>query len=790
LLRVFRKTVFIMLAVCCVTTFVEAAVFTDVSDSHSNAAAIDYLSKEGVIGGYPDGSFRPQDSVNRAEALKILLLASGVEIQEPSQNVFADVLQGEWFAPFVFSAKQNLIVDGYPDGSFRPAQTVNLVEALKMLLQTNSVILENYETEEKLFSDSEKNAWYNAFLFYAKTFELVEADSADQIFPATPLTRAQLAEIVFRFQTRVESVCPQFLENAKTIQTNYFREITLENELPNIFYENEIFALRGVVANPTESVLAVVENRKNKNQEHFTAKTENQNFTIPVEFHAPGSYNFTVIPTTANSNSAVMVEVLPRECSPAIVVSSGLPPVNIQTSLIENSPTVSWDSSENNIFRVVLRQNENRFERLVSADQNSLTLDPVDFKNFTEGEATLQIFGAKAEKGWSFEPRSEWFGSQISPLLLSQHHFSELDEGGLVLSSPPIYRSPQISFTGTAKTDIEATAYLITPRGKVEEISILENTEKISAGTQFALDLQLPEIGTYILEINATNGIAVFNHPIYLPSEFPLLPDFVDLRESPDNDLRFSPNREKLIWLRAVNSFRAQQQLSKVSLDLELSNFAQNYAEQMAVEGFFGHVDSAGNNPDVRRKIFGLQLPVGENLARDYKTNYAHAGLLRSAAHRANILTPEWRRVGLGIAKDSEGRILFVQEFSVDPFLSENLIGSRAELLGLINSIRMERGSPAFISDGQIELAAQSWSEEMVADDFLDFTYVDSSLEGSIRATGYSGSFTTFIASANKLSQIVEVLNDEVFTEAGKTRLAIGLAQDTDGMFRATLVFR
>ena len=242
--------------------------------------------------------------------------------------------------------------------------------------------------------------------------------------------------------------------------------------------------------------------------------------------------------------------------------------------------------------------------------------------------------------------------------------------------------------------------------------------------------------------------------------------------------------------MRAVNDTRAQLRLSKVTLDSELSAFAQEYAERMAAENFFGHSDPAGNDPDTRRKIFGLQLPVGENLARDYQTAYAHAGLLRSAAHLSNILTPEWTRVGLGIAEDSEGRMLFVQEFSTDPLSSDSLSKTKSELLAEINALRIAEGLSSLRADSDLENVAQDWSAKMLADDFLDFVHVDDSLENSIRATGYRDSFMTFIASAGRLSQIAEVLTDEILAATDKSRVAIGLVQNSDGSLIATLILR
>ncbi|MCK5471776.1 S-layer homology domain-containing protein [Candidatus Gracilibacteria bacterium] len=802
----FRKLIFGAFVFVAFNGVAEAAAFPDVSFSHPNAVAIDFLTTEGVISGYPDGNFQPENFVNRAETLKILLLASGITIQAIPQNEFPDVPDEAWFASFVASARAREIADGYPDGFFRPGRTVNLVEALKMLFAANEVQLENYKTETKLFADSEESAWYNSFLFYAKTFEIVESDSADQVFPATPLTRGQLAEIVYRFFTRVEAVCPRLLENSRTIPANYFREISLVDGLPNIFYEDEVFGLVGSVAEDVESVTVVFENRESNEHTQFSADVEENNFSLAAEFRVPGHYNFSIIPSTTDRNSAASIEVLPRECAPATIESGGIPPENLRAKILNNEPMLAWDSGDNNLFRAVIRQNENRFERLVSANQDSLVLDPADFENFEAGEATFQIFGAKSEHGFSYEPRTQWSASSPITLDLSQHHFSTFEEEQLTLLSLPIYRGPRISFSGTAGTDLESTAHLITPAGMVEEVSILPSTsshstnsgqagqmkeaEEILAGTSFTLNLQLPEVGTYILEINAANGIAALNHPFYLPNEFPLLPDFTDLRESPNLQRKISVNRERAIWLRLVNEFRASQRLPAVKLDEEISKFAQDYAEQMATENFFGHIDLSGDDPDARRKLAGLPLPVGENLARDSKTEYAHAGLLRSAAHRANILAPEWTRVGLGIAKDVNGQLFFVQEFSTDLLVEENSAEFKSELYELINSRRREENTVELISDPALNLVAQGWSEKMAEEDFLDFVHGGESLENSIRAAGYDGSFASFIASAGKLSQIVGGLSEDVFTDSTKSRVAIGLAQDSNGSFRATFVFR
>ncbi len=108
-----------------------ALAFSDVSTKTGYSTAIEALQQKGVIQGYADGSFKPLDGINRAEFLKILLESRG-EVSADMANCFPDVTN-EWFARYVCIAKEEGIVSGYPDGTFHPEDPINFVEASKML---------------------------------------------------------------------------------------------------------------------------------------------------------------------------------------------------------------------------------------------------------------------------------------------------------------------------------------------------------------------------------------------------------------------------------------------------------------------------------------------------------------------------------------------------------------------------------------------------------------------------------------------------------------------------------
>lgn len=112
---------------------VHATTFRDASAS-PYAQAIADLQLNGAIEGYADGTFKPNATINRAEFLKIVLAArDGKTPPDVSGGCFPDVERGAWYGPWVCSALQDGIVDGYPDGTFQPDGEISFVEAAKIL---------------------------------------------------------------------------------------------------------------------------------------------------------------------------------------------------------------------------------------------------------------------------------------------------------------------------------------------------------------------------------------------------------------------------------------------------------------------------------------------------------------------------------------------------------------------------------------------------------------------------------------------------------------------------------
>ena len=137
---------------------------------------IEKLISWGAVAGYPDGTFKPSNSTNRAEMAKIIAEAFDLTIPSLTENPFPDVPKNEWFAPFVAAVKNAGIVSGYSDGTFRPGNSINRAEALKMAIAATGQSAPASSVEQ--FSDVPTNAWYARFVALAKTNSIVSGSPA------------------------------------------------------------------------------------------------------------------------------------------------------------------------------------------------------------------------------------------------------------------------------------------------------------------------------------------------------------------------------------------------------------------------------------------------------------------------------------------------------------------------------------------------------------------------------------------------------------------------------------
>jgi uncharacterized secreted protein with C-terminal beta-propeller domain len=196
-------------------------IFSDVPAEDVSATAIDYLKKNNVVSGYPDGTFLPDSEINRAEFTKIVVGA--VYANPQGKNCFPDVKDG-WFAPYVCQAKSVGLIEGYPDGLFKPADNINFSEAAKIVANAY-----------KLSSGATGAEWFKPYVtaLEAKKDIPLSVDYFDK-----KLTRREMAEMVYRLKANVTDKASRTFEE---ISGQGFATVSSCADLKERFVEQNLY---------------------------------------------------------------------------------------------------------------------------------------------------------------------------------------------------------------------------------------------------------------------------------------------------------------------------------------------------------------------------------------------------------------------------------------------------------------------------------------------------------------------------------------------------------------------
>ncbi|GEM_PF-5096697 len=177
------------------TTTSVASGFPDVK-TISYSAAVKSVYDAGLMKGYPDGTFRPDLNINRAETAKILALAFD---KMPTASTymakgFSDVAANDWFYSYVLVLNQVGSIKGYNDGTYKPANSVTRAEFIKIAVALTNVDLSKYKNVSS-FTDVPSSAWYAPYVAAAKDMGLVSGSNG-YFFPNAYLTRGDAAVIL------------------------------------------------------------------------------------------------------------------------------------------------------------------------------------------------------------------------------------------------------------------------------------------------------------------------------------------------------------------------------------------------------------------------------------------------------------------------------------------------------------------------------------------------------------------------------------------------------------------
>ena len=161
------------------------AGFSDIAFDDPYCPAIEYVKDQEIFSGYPDGTFGADLEINRAETVKVITEGFSVEMLEDDGTDlgFSDVETGAWYMEYLNTAKTAEIIEGYSDGTFRPAETVNYVEMMKIFIETADV---------QLTEPAAGDAWYQHYIDYATTNDLLVYEDVN-----ADMKRADVAQLFY-----------------------------------------------------------------------------------------------------------------------------------------------------------------------------------------------------------------------------------------------------------------------------------------------------------------------------------------------------------------------------------------------------------------------------------------------------------------------------------------------------------------------------------------------------------------------------------------------------------------
>jgi hypothetical protein len=175
-------------------------MFPDVPNSHWAACDIDKLAINDVVVGYPDGLFKPNQHISRAEFATMLVKGFNLNCNLDEQTMFSDVPKSNWANASIAKAVDENLLKGYPNRTFRPQANVTRVEALTSIAKGMTCDIDECQANDILSKYADGNkvpAW--ARIPVAKSLQsgaLKDSPTPNMILPNKDASRADIASMM------------------------------------------------------------------------------------------------------------------------------------------------------------------------------------------------------------------------------------------------------------------------------------------------------------------------------------------------------------------------------------------------------------------------------------------------------------------------------------------------------------------------------------------------------------------------------------------------------------------
>ena len=174
--------------------------FPDVPNGYWAACDIDKLAINNVVVGYPDGMYRPNRNISRAEFATMLVKGFNMNAHGATTSKFSDVSRNNWANAAIAKAVDEDLLRGYPNHTFKPHNNVTRVEALTSISKGMTCNIDSCKADEILSKYSDGNLVPNwARIPVAKSLQngaLSDSPNPNLIMPNRDATRAEIASMM------------------------------------------------------------------------------------------------------------------------------------------------------------------------------------------------------------------------------------------------------------------------------------------------------------------------------------------------------------------------------------------------------------------------------------------------------------------------------------------------------------------------------------------------------------------------------------------------------------------
>ena len=177
-------------------------IYTDVNTGAWYHEAVDYVIAKGLFNGTGTTTFSPNATVNRAMIVTVLYRLAG-EPEVENLTSFRDVNASRYYAKAIAWASENGIVSGYKDGTFRPNQAATRQELAVILYRFGQYSGCDMSLKGDLDSYKDSKAiggWAREAMAWCVGAGLLQGDPAGSLTPKGTATRAQYATIIMRLR--------------------------------------------------------------------------------------------------------------------------------------------------------------------------------------------------------------------------------------------------------------------------------------------------------------------------------------------------------------------------------------------------------------------------------------------------------------------------------------------------------------------------------------------------------------------------------------------------------------